>query len=243
MRSTIPIRTLAREARLMLGSTAGLFAHVATFLDRNRNISYSQEGEDMVLSRFLEGRKAGFYVDVGAHHPIRFSNTFLFYERGWRGINIEPSPKAIEQFNRMRCRDINVGNGVGETPGELTYYMFDDPALNTFDKALMEVREAQTSYRVIGTTRVMVERLETILTENLPEGRMIDFMSIDVEGFDLQVVRSNDWSRYRPEFVLVEALDFKLERASQHPVHIFMNGIGYELVAKTLNTLFYRAIK
>jgi Methyltransferase FkbM domain len=77
----------------------------------------------------------------------------------------------------------------------------------------------------------------------LPKGRMIDFMSVDVEGFDLQVLRSNDWSRYRPEFVLVEALEFNLERASQHPVHIFMNGIGYELAAKTLNTIFYRETK
>ena len=227
----------------MLSSTAGLLARVATFLDANRNISYSQEGEDMVLSRFLEGRKTGFYVDVGAHHPIRFSNTFLFYERGWRGINIEPSPMAVEQFNRLRRRDINVENGVGEAPGELTYYMFDDPALNTFDKALMRERETRTPYRVVGTTSVMIERLETILRENLPQGRMIDFLSVDVEGFDLQVLRSNNWSQYRPQFVLVEALDFKLERASQHPVHIFMNGVGYELIAKTLNTLFYREIK
>ena len=226
----------------MLGSTAGLLARVATALDVNCNISYSQEGEDRVLSRFLEGRKAGFYVDVGAHHPIRFSNTFLFYERGWRGINIEPSPNAIGQFNRKRRRDINVEKGVGETPEELTYYMFDDPALNTFDKALMQERETQTPYRVVGTTRVMVERLETLLRENLPQGQMIDFMSVDVEGFDLQVLHSNDWRRYRPEFVLVEALDFKLDSASQHPVHIFMSGIGYELAAKTLNTLFYREI-
>lgn len=226
----------------MLGSTAGLLARVATALDVNCNISYSQEGEDRVLSRFLEGRKAGFYVDVGAHHPIRFSNTFLFYERGWRGINIEPSPNAIGQFNQKRRRDINVEKGVGETPAELTYYMFDDPALNTFDKALMQERETQTPYRVVGTTRVMVERLETLLRENLPQGQMIDFMSVDVEGFDLQVLHSNDWRRYRPEFVLVEALDFKLDSASQHPVHIFMSGIGYELAAKTLNTLFYREI-
>jgi FkbM family methyltransferase len=227
----------------MLGSTAGLLARVATALDVNCNISYSQEGEDRVLSRFLEGRKSGFYVDVGAHHPRRFSNTYYFYAQEWRGINIEPSPTAITLFGQLRPRDINVMLGVAETPGELTYYQFDDPALNTFDKALMQEREAQTPYSVIGTTRVMVQRLETILKENLPQGQMIDFMSVDVEGFDLQVLRSNDWRRYRPEFVLVEALNFKLERASRHPVHIFMSGIGYELVAKTLNTLFYRGIK
>jgi hypothetical protein len=65
-------------------------------------------------------------------------------------------------------------------------------------------------------------------------------MSVDVEGLDLQVLRSNDWRRFRPDFVLVEALDFELERAAQHPTHAFMGGAGYALVAKTLNTLFYR---
>jgi FkbM family methyltransferase len=196
-----------------------------------------------VLSRFLDGRKTGFYVDVGAHHPMRFSNTFLFYERGWRGINVEPSPKAIEKFARMRHRDINVGMGVGENAGELTYYMFDDPALNTFDKTLTREREAQTPYRVVGTTKVTVERLENIMRDKLPEGQAIDFMSVDVEGFDLQVLRSNNWSRYRPEFVLVEAFDFNLENISQHPVQVLMKGVGYELVAKTLNTLFYREVR
>lgn len=215
----------------------------ARFLVPDSFISYAQEGEDLVLRRFLEDRKGGFYVDVGAHHPRRFSNTYYFYKQEWRGINIEPSPAAITLFGQLRPRDINVMLGVAETPGELTYYLFNDPALNTFDQVLMQDRVAQTPYRIIGTTTVAVDRLEKILGGKLPGGQVIDFMSIDVEGFDLQVLRSNDWSRYRPEFVLVEALDFKLERASQHPVHMFMNGNGYELVAKTLNTLFYREIK
>ena len=225
-----------------LGLTAAV-QRCARFLVPDSFISYAQEGEDLVLCRFLEVRKGGFYVDVGAHHPRRFSNTNSFYERGWHGINIEPSPAAIQLFERFCPKDINVMVGVAETPGELAYYIFNDPALNTFDQVLMQDRVAQTPYRVIGTTTVAVDRLEKILGGKLPEGQVIDFMSIDVEGFDLQVLRSNDWSRYRPEFVLVEALDFKLKRASQHPVHIFMNGIGYELVAKTLNTLFYRDIK
>ena len=238
-----PKSAFSRGIRSILDSTAGIFASVARSLDNNHQMSYSQEGEDMVLSRFLEGRQTGYYVDVGAHHPIRFSNTYRFYQKGWRGLNIEPSPSSIEQFKRKRERDVNLSLGVGESPGELTFYMFDDPALNTFDINLMRQRETQTSYRVIGSVGVAIERLAQILDRNLPEGQVIDFMSIDVEGFDLQVLRSNDWSRYRPEFVLVEALDFNLERASQHPVHIFMSGIGYELVAKTLNTLFYREAK
>lgn len=238
-----PIRSLGRQARRALAPAAKLFANVATFLDGNCNLTYSQEGEDRVLWRFLGGRTSGFYVDIGALHPMRFSNTYLFYEIGWRGLNVEPSPNAIKEFHRTRPRDINVGMGVSEFVGELTYYMFDDPALNSFDEVLTREREAQTHYRVVGTIKVAVERLENLLRDKLPEGQSIDFMSVDVEGFDLQVLRSNDWNRYRPEFVLVEALDFNLDKGSQHPVQIFMNSIGYKLVAKTLNTLFYREVR
>lgn len=204
------------------------------------SVSYAQEGEDLVLARLLDAGKQGFYVDVGAHHPTRFSNTYFFYERGWRGINIEPAPEAFALFDRVRPRDINVGLGIAEAPGELTYYVFDETALNTFDKALKDEREARTPYRVVGTTKIQVDRLDSILRQHLPAGQIIDFMSIDVEGFDLQVLRSNDWKAYRPKFVLAEALDFNLEQAARHPLWMYMHGLRYELVAKTLNTLFYR---
>ena len=204
------------------------------------SVSYAQEGEDLVLARLLEGRTHGFYVDVGAHHPTRFSNTFFFYERGWRGINIEPAPEAFAEFERRRVRDINVNCGVAEKPGSLNYYVFDDTALNTFDSALMRDREANTPYRVVHATTVRVDRLDALLKAHLPPGQAIDFISIDAEGFDLQVLRSNDWSRWRPRFVLVEALEFDLAVASDHPLHAFMRGERYALVAKTLNTLFYQ---
>jgi len=232
-----------------LGSSLGqgLPAFIATALHRGARLldpdsftSYSQEGEDLVLRRLLEGRDAGFYVDVGAHSPKRFSNTYYFYERGWRGINIEPAREAIAQFVRVRPRDINLCLGIAEAPGELTYYIFDEPALNTFDDALRRDREARTPYRVVGTTTVTVDRLDRVLQQKLPNGQLIDFMSVDVEGLDLEVLRSNDWDAYRPGFVLVEALDFRLEQAALHPLHIYIRSVAYEVVAKTLNTLFYR---
>jgi FkbM family methyltransferase len=228
-----------RSLRLLTARAAGVLARR---LDGNCVASYAQEGEDVVLRRLLEGSNhgPGFYLDVGAHHPFRFSNTYHFYEQGWRGINIEPAADAIAQFNRLRPRDLNIQIGVAEAPGKLTYYVFDEPALNTFDATLMRAREANTPYRVVRTEIVPVERLDAILRDRLPKGQAVTFMSIDVEGLDLQVLRSNDWAACRPEFVLTEALDFRLERAAQHPLHSFMHGVGYELVAKTLNTLFYR---
>src|SRR5690348_16491596 len=103
-------------------------------------LSYSQDGEDVVLRRLLEGRKNGFYVDVGAHHPRRFSNTFYFYRRGWRGINIDANPDAIKLFRRERASDINLCVGIGELTGNLSFHFFNEPALNTFDAALAAER-------------------------------------------------------------------------------------------------------
>jgi FkbM family methyltransferase len=208
--------------------------------DEHWNPSYSQEGEDILLGRIFGEKVKGFFVDIGAHHPRRFSNTFLFYERGWRGLNIEPSPTGIAALNRWRPRDINVPVGIGPATNELEYYIFNDAALNTFDKQLMQQREALTGYRVIAKMKVRVERLDAVLRRHLPHNQQIDFMSVDTEGFDLSVLQSNDWSEFRPTVVLAEALDFVLEAAGTHPVHQFMQNAGYELMAKTVNTLFYR---
>jgi len=221
---------------------ASLTTRVRDFLAAKAGIhlrsSYSQEGEDLILERIFGGKECGFYVDVGAHHPKRFSNTQLFYRRGWRGINIEPNPDGYASFQRHRKRDINLGFGVADQEAELVYYMFNEPALNSFDRTLSDQRP-NGRYRMIGTKTIPVKRLSDILEEFLPPGTLIDFMSIDVEGFDLDVLKSNDWFRFRPFCLLVEALDFKLAKPSSAPVHSFLEMQNYELFAKTFNSLFY----
>lgn len=200
---------------------------------------YSQEGEDVVLRRILERQSAGFYVDVGAHHPQRFSNTYLFYRQGWRGINIEPNPTAMKLFRRVRRHDINLSVGVAEQEGELTYFMFNEPALNTFSEAQASQMATQSGYKIVKKIRVAVRRLDQLLQENLPEAQTIDFLSVDVEGFDLNVLMSNDWQRYRPHYVVVEAYNLSFSTVAQSPTDIFLTREGYELFAKTANTLIY----
>jgi FkbM family methyltransferase len=194
----------------------------------------------MILCRIFEGQNRGFYVDVGAHHPRRFSNTNVFYRRGWRGINIEPNPDAARIFRASRGRDINLQLGVSIRAGSLRFYQFDEPALNTFDEKIVESRLANTPYKLLGTVDVPVERLETVLSKHLPRGQQIDFLSIDVEGLDMAVLQSNDWKLFRPQCVLVEALGIPLENVKDSEVFRFMSGTGYELVSKTFNTLVFR---
>ncbi|WP_050479691.1 FkbM family methyltransferase [Herbaspirillum rhizosphaerae] len=202
--------------------------------------SYSQEGEDMVLRRIFEGKSSGFYVDVGAHHPARFSNTNFFYRRGWRGINIEPNPDVVAIFRRDRKRDINLQLGVSDRPQMLKYHFFNDPALNSFDEELVAQRLANTPYKVIGSADVPVQRLDAILNQHLPAGTAIDFLTIDVEGLDFLVLQSNDWTRYRPVCVLVEALGTSMEDVAGSEIYEFMKSQGYLLFAKTYNTWIFR---
>lgn len=209
------------------------------WMDPYVRFSYAQEGEDLVLMRIFEGNRDGFYVDVGAHHPQRFSNTYCFHLQGWVGINIDANPDAIELFERYRKSDINVQVGVSDQPGVLTYHFFDDPALNSFDAELVGWRLRNTPYQVVRTCEIPVERLETILSKHLPEGKKIDFLSIDVEGLDYAVLTSNDWDKFRPKCVLVESLASSVEGVFEGDLYQFMKKQGYEFYAKTVNTLFF----
>jgi FkbM family methyltransferase len=227
-------------ARLPVGLRSSLRSMRHEVLDTYASCSYSQEGEDLILRRMFDKRATGFFIDVGAHHPKRFSNTFIFYKAGWRGINIEPNPAAIGLFNSSRPRDINIQAGVSDVASGLTYFEFDDPALNSFDEALVTWRLANTPFKVVRRSIVAVERLDTLLARCLPPGQLVDFLSVDVEGFDLAVLRSNDWAVCRPRCVLIEALQSSIEGALRSEANEFLQARGYELFAKTFNTLIFR---
>jgi len=202
--------------------------------------SYAQEGEDIILKRIFSGQQMGFYIDVGAHHPMRFSNTYSFYKSGWRGINIEPNPESFNLFTKYRPRDINLNYGVAKNKGNLEYYMCDEPALNTFDTEVLNSRKLNTQYKHIKTIQIEVMPLSNVLKERIHEGTRIDFLSIDVEGFDLEVLISNDWQKYRPNWVLVEQLNLNDIECLDFEIHHYMKSVGYILFAKTFNTLFYK---
>lgn len=226
--------------RRLLLPLAKTLRWMAGRIDPAGHTNYAQEGEDQILLRLLAGRTAGFYVDVGAHDPRRFSNTCVFYEQGWRGINIDPNPDAIRKFARERPRDVNLCCGISNREGQMTYFRMTDSALNTFDERLAREREKLTGYRIIGTSDVRVERLDSVLRTHTTAPVIIDFMSVDAEGHDLNVLRSNDWNLFRPRVLLTEAIGgMSIDEALSCEVHVFLSGQEYRLVAKTKNTLFY----
>lgn len=179
----------------------------------------------------------GFYVDVGAHHPTRFSNTYFFYLNGWRGINIEPTPGTSRLFNRYRPRDKNLEIGIATVKSRRTFFMFNESALNTFDESNAIRTLESTSYSLISKQDIQVKPLSEVLSDHLSESQEIDFLSIDAEGSDVDVLHSNDWHRYRPKVVLFEdngVAKGEDERLASGYDLLSLN--GYRLWARTSRT-------
>jgi FkbM family methyltransferase len=221
-------------------------ASVVDYIKNARGISFpsfSQEGEDMILrnifAKKIQKGELGFYVDIGAHHPQIFSNTNFFYRLGWRGINVDAMPGSMKNFRRFRSRDINVEEAVASQTSSLVFFSFNEPALNTFSESLAEERLRIGKFKLLAKTTIDTKTLESILTARLPKGQIIDFLSVDVEGFDLDVLKSNNWETYRPTVLLVESYAHKLDRVVDDPIYIFLTGKGYDLFSKTVNTLIF----
>lgn len=166
-----------------------------------RKVSFAQNAEDILLERVLPD-PTGLYVDVGANDPVFHSVTKRFYDRGWRGLNVEPNPTLFRRLVEHRPHDVNLNEGVGAAPGVLTF--FDFPAVHGWSTF---VPELAAHYRALGLAAVErpvpVRTLAEICAEHVGD-RTIDFLKIDVEGFEAQVLLGGDWSRWRPRIVVLE---------------------------------------
>lgn len=202
-------------------------------------LSWSQEGEDLILSRIFENQKNGFYIEVGAHHPFRFSNTFLFYKKGWRGIAIDPLPGTKRLFTKHRPRDITIEMGVGTREELLYYYMFSEPALNSFDKQYADEILALGRHKLLEFKEMQCRPLSKILDEFMPDNCAIDFMSVDAESRDLDVLTSNCWEKYRPRVIVAECLNVSLHHLETDPVAAYLKTVGYMPYAKAVHSVFY----
>jgi FkbM family methyltransferase len=171
--------------------------------------SYSQFQEDLILDSITGNKANGFYIDIGAFDPTDISNTKKFYERGWSGINVDPIKSVIDKFNKVRPRDINLNVGIASADGFEMFHEFNEKYLSTFSEEKISQIKRKFPNAVLKESYL----IKTISLENLiRESNMeVDFLSIDVEGFELSVLNSNNWNLYRPKVVLIEVLSNKIE--------------------------------
>ncbi len=165
-------------------------------------LSYAQNREDVLLYRVFSNTSRGLYVDVGACHPVTHSVTKLFYELGWDGINIEPIPAMCEALAQDRPRDVNLCAGVSDREGMLTFHECVGLAeLSTFSAEQAEGLR-RNGFEMIDR-EIPVTTLASVCERLV--NRTIDFLKVDVESFEREVLAGADWSRHRPRVVLVEA--------------------------------------
>jgi hypothetical protein len=191
------------------------------------------------LSRFFESQRleTGFYVDVGAHHPTRYSNTFLCYQRGWRGVNVEPTPGSKKMFDDARPGDLNIECAVGKRE-TLVFHIFNEGALNTFSERKAEEVCGNPQYKITDRLAMGKIPLHDLLDEYLPAGKHIDILNIDAEDLDLEVAESNDWAKYRPTVVLLEN-HYRKGEVGRAPILDFMAERNYRPAFRTVNTEFF----
>jgi len=211
------------------------------------NIYYGELGEDVLLRQFLNIDESynGFYVDIGAYHPDKISNTKWFYERGWNGMNIDPNPTSIKMFNEKRPLDININIGVSDETSELNfYYMGEENGANTFDKERYE-----TVYKPRGIEaeilEIKVDTLNNILSKHLPKNQHIDFIDIDAEEMELKILKAFDFEKYGPDYILVEDLSYYDKNKDfmdlkESELYKLLNTNNYIVVGKTWYSILFK---
>jgi FkbM family methyltransferase len=199
-------------------------------------LSYSQNLEDYHLSLAFAGQATGTYVDIGAGHPIADNVSFWFYERGWQGVVVEPQPELATLYERLRPRDIAVRGLVGRECGEIEFHMVDrlHGLSTTREDVAKKVRTFGVDYQ---TVRMPVITLAQLCeTHDL---RSVDFLKIDVEGAEGDVLFGGDWDRFRPKVIIAEAVSPMASEPSWQDWEPFLIARGYHFVLfDTLNRFY-----
>lgn len=166
-------------------------------------ISYAQNFEDVMLERVFKEQSTGFYIDVGAWDDATDSVTKHFYEKGWNGINVEPLPVYFAKHQQSRKRDINLNIALLDKPGNrILYEISGTTGLSTFDANYAEDHRSKGCQ--VEQRQVEVSTLEAICNEYAKDTQ-IDFLKVDTEGTELQVLQGGNWARFRPRVLIIEA--------------------------------------
>jgi FkbM family methyltransferase len=220
------------------------------FFDRaymGQKVSYSQCGEDLIVDFLLTWVlkiESPTYLDIGAHHPWSLNNTMLFYKRGLTGINIEPDPVLFKEFVKYRKRDININKGIGFNKNSevADFYVMSYKALNTFSKEEAEEIDKAGSVKIDTVKQVELININEVLLKH-HSNKSLDFLSIDVEGLDLDILKSIEFEKYTINVICVETVEYVNgnDAKKKNRIKEFLSSNGYTGYADTsINTIFVR---
>ena len=189
--------------------------------------SYAMDGEDLAIDLFNKKRDKGFYVDIGAHHPIQRNNTHLLFKKGWEGVNIDINQFSIDLFNFLRPKDLNLQIAVSDKEGEASFfYQKKFSQLNTTDKGVAK-ENFQGNFQ---EKKVKCQTIQNILDNSKYKNKKIDFLNIDIEGAEMKVLNTLNFEIYDPSLICIEILGYRDLNAEQKEKEIKNNEIYKFLV-------------
>lgn len=205
--------------------------------------SYSQCGEDILVQYIFNLRSVynPTYIDIGANHPYFISNTALFYKNGCRGINVDANPQLIEVFNKERPEDINLNIGISNAEGEMDFYLMEDNTLSTFSKQECDFMIANGK-KLGNVQRVKLTTIQSLL-DKYTNGIFPDFLSLDVEGYDFEILKTIEFEKSSPKIICVEAAEYSPIGAGNRRNELidFLTSKGYYEYANTnLNAIMVK---
>lgn len=208
------------------------------FANRSKTYSYSQYGEDCIILTMLDLYKIQQpnYMDIGAFHPFKFSNTALLYKNRIRGVNIEPNPLQFRQFLRYRKHDINLNLGIYTEKGKIKYYQFQRSEYNTFSEETYS-NTVKQGIKKINEILIDVDTYNNIVTEKL-KGIPPVILFLDAEGLDFSILQSIDYIHFAPKIICVETYAYGAGKKDVNLIN-FLLAKGYIIHADTfVNTIF-----
>jgi FkbM family methyltransferase len=211
---------------------------------KTKKTSFSLTGIDLVID-YIFKKKNGFYIDVGCNHPVYNNNTFLLHKKGWKGVNIDIDLKSIELFNIFRKEDFNINVAASSKEGVLEFINFHEKS--PINKIKDDCVKSAVTFREIKKINSLT--LDSIIENSPFKDKKIDFISIDVEGHELEVIKGLNLQKYKPSIIVIEYLDtslkkieiknFNLQNIIDSKINKFMVNNGYNLVNWLHSDLIY----
>lgn len=201
--------------------------------------TFSQQGEDIFINEYFKNDKKGLYVDIGCYHPFVYSNTFLLYQKKWTGINIDLNQASIDLFNIARPNDINICAAISnENKYVDLYFHHKFSAINTINEKFNSYAKKNISKDKRDFKKIKAHTFNS-LCEKYVGQKNIDFLNIDVEGSDSEVLEGFDLKKFKPKLICVEIHDTGELQANTNKCLKILNNNGYYFIKKTGVSSFF----
>lgn len=197
------------------------------------NISFSKSGDDIQLFKLINSIKPGVYVDIGCWHPIKASNSYFFHLRKWKGLCIDANPDLKPLYKKYRSGDIFLNYGIGTSEEPMVFNFLNEgfSSMNTFNMEFLKSENLEIQIK--SSLKIPVLSLSEILETHLDLNDRLDFFDVDVEGSDLDVLKSNNWDKFRPKIIMVET-NKSLNNDVNSELADYLTRVGYKLIGKSI---------